>query len=50
MLLIFPFLVVTAPAIVLSVVAWAWANGTLGETPQERIDRELESIVCRLSD
>lgn len=50
MLLVIPFLVFTAFAIVLATVAWAWANGTLGETPQERFDRQFESIVRQLSD
>ncbi len=50
MLLIIPLLVFTAFVIVLSAVAWGWANGTLGETQQERIDRQFESIVRQLSD
>ena len=50
MLLILPLLVFTAFAIVLSTVAWAWANGTLTETPQERIDHQFELIVRGLAD
>ncbi len=50
MLLVIPLLVFTAFAIVLAAFAWAWANGTLGETPQEQTDRQFESIVRQLSD
>lgn len=48
--LVIPFLVFTAFAIVVATVAWAWVNGTLAETPQERVDHQFESIVRRLSD
>ena len=50
MLLVLPFLVFTAFTIILSALAWGWANGTLVETPQERIDHQFELIVRQLSD
>ncbi len=49
-MLAIPFLVFTAFIIILGVLAWAWANGTLAESPQERIDRQFDLIVRRLSD
>ena len=49
-MLLIPFLVFTAFTIILGVVAWAWANGTLVETPQERVDRQFELIVRQLSE
>lgn len=50
MLLVIPFLVFTAFAIILSALAWGWANDTLGETQQERIDRQFETIVRQVSE
>ena len=44
------FLACTAFAIVLVAMVWAWANGTLVETPQERIDRQFDQIVRNLLD
>ena len=49
-MLLIPFPVFTAFTIILGVVAWAWANGTLVETPQERIDHQFELIIRRLTD
>lgn len=49
-MLLLPFLVFTAFAIVLGAIAWGWANGTLVESPQERVDHEFEFIVSRLAD
>ena len=49
-MLLIPFLVFTAFAIVLGAFAWGWANDTLAETPQERFDHQFELIVRQLSD
>lgn len=49
-MLLIPFFVITAFAIILGALAWGWAHGTLVETPQERIDHQFELIVRRLSD
>lgn len=48
-MLLIPFLVFTAFAIILSALTWGWANGTLVETPQERVDYQFELIVRQLS-
>lgn len=42
----FPLLL--AVAILTAVVWWAWRNGTLQTTDQERVDFEFERIVRRL--
>ena len=49
-MLLIPFLVFTAFTIMLGALAWGWANGTLAETPQERIDHQFELIVRQLAD
>ena len=43
------YIVFTAFTIILGTLAWAWANGTLVETPQERVDHQFELIVRRFS-
>ena len=48
--LVIPLIVFGSLTIVLATVIWGWANGTLGETPQERIDHQFENIVRRLMD
>ena len=48
--LVIPLLVCAALAIVLGTVAWGWANGTLGDTQQERVDHQFERIVRRFSE
>jgi hypothetical protein len=48
-MLIVPFLVIAAFAIVVTAFAWGWVNGTLVETPQERVDYQFEQIVQRLA-
>ena len=48
-MLVIPFLVFTAFAIVLGAFVWGWTNDTLMETPQERFDHQFEAIVRRLS-
>lgn len=43
------FLLVPVPvAIVLGVVVVAWRGGSLGESAQERVDREFHRLVARL--
>ena len=49
-MLFIPFLVFTAFTIILGAVAWAWANGTLVETPEERVDRQFELIIRQLAE
>jgi hypothetical protein len=49
-MLLIPFVVFIAFSIVLGAFVWGWANGTLGETPQERFDRQFELIVRQLAD
>ncbi len=39
-------LVATALAIMAGAFGWGRANGTLSETPQERVDREFDRIVA----
>lgn len=41
-------LVAIALAIVATTIAWAWRNGTLHTSEQERVDLEFERIVRRL--
>ena len=41
-------LVSSALCIVLCVVVWGWANGTLGESQQEKVNRQFEMIVRQL--
>jgi hypothetical protein len=42
--------VVASVGVIVGAVAWGWRNGTLGETPQERFDREFDRIARRLDD
>lgn len=48
MLLVAVILVVAPVLTIVTSVAWGWRNGTLVESPQERIDREFERIVRRI--
>ena len=49
-MILIPIVVFAAFAIALGAVVWAWANGTLVETPQERIDRQFDQIVRHILD
>jgi hypothetical protein len=48
MILAISTLVSSALCIVFGVVAWGWANGTLQESPQEKVNHQFELIVRRL--
>jgi hypothetical protein len=48
MLLLAALLVVTPVLTIVASVAWGWRNGTLAESPQERMDWEFERIVRRI--
>ena len=48
MIIVLATLVSSALLIVSGMLAWGWANGTLYESPEEKVNRQFELIVRRL--
>ena len=48
MLFIISSLVSIAVLVQVAVVVWGWANGTMHESPQEKVNAQFEEIVRRV--